>query len=327
MSEMSDIERLDEGIDAILAGRSPTIAAGGAELATALALASELRNLPKREFKDELRERLFPGGGAMETIPAATETMQKTGRGAHTLIPYFVVEGASEFLEFVTRAFGAAERLRVPLPNGKLMHAETSIGDSLLEVGDASERYPAARFPLHLYVEDADAVHARAIQAGATSLYAPTDQVYGDREGGVEDRWGNHWYIGTRREGVRPPGFRAVTVGLRAAGAGRLLDFLESAFGARTEGEVARNPQGGIVHAVARIGDSVVELGEPHGRFGPMAVNLHLLVPDCDLAYASALEAGATSLRPPQDQPYGERSAGVLDPAGNTWWLATALAK
>ena len=326
MSDMSDIERLDEGIETILAGRTPGFAGASAELATALALAGELRHLPPPGFKDELRRRLFPKGGIMETMQAPAETMQKTGRGAHTVIPYFVVERASEFLEFVGRAFGAIEGFRVPRPDGSIMHGEATIGDSLVEVGDANERYPAVKFPIHLYVEDADAVYRRAIEAGATSLYAPVDQVYGDREGGVQDRWGNLWYIGTRRETVRPAGFRTLTVGLRAAGTGRLLEFLERAFGARTV-EVDRTPQGAIAHGVVSIGDSLIELGEPRGQFGPMAVNLHFLVPDCDAAYAQALAAGATSLSTPQDQPYGERSAGVLDPAGNTWWVATALAK
>jgi uncharacterized glyoxalase superfamily protein PhnB len=327
MSEIDDIERLNEGIDAILAGRSPAFAAGGADLATALALAGELRDLPDREYKEVLRQRLFPGGMTMETLQETTHVMQRTGPGAHTIIPYFVLVGASDFLAFVESAFGGVERFRVPLPDGTLMHAEASIGDSLLEVGDANERYAAVKFPIHLYVEDCDAVYSSAIAARATSLYAPTDQVYGDREGGVEDRWGNHWYIGTRRETVRPAGFRTLTVGLRATGTARLLAFLERAFGARTVGDVDRTPQGAVAHGEIRIGDSIIEMGEPRGPFGPMAVNLHLVVPDCDAAYEAALEAGATSLRAPQDQPYGERSAGVLDPAGNTWWLATALAK
>jgi len=327
MSEIDDIERLNEGIDAILAGRSPAFAAGSANVATALALAGELRDLPRREFKEALRQRLFPGGGTMEALQETTETMQKTGPGAHTIMPYFVLEGASDFLAFVESAFGGAERFRVPRPDGSVMHAEASIGDSLLEVGDANEQYAAVKFPIHLYVEDCDAVYASAIAAGAKSLYAPTDQVYGDREGGVEDRWGNHWYIGTRREGIRPPGFRTLTVGLRATGTARLLRFLERAFGARTIGEVDRGPEGAVAHGEVRIGDSIIEMGEPRGGFGPMAVNLHFLVPDCDAAYARAIDAGATSIRGPQDQPYGERSAGVLDPAGNTWWLATALTK
>lgn len=80
---------------------------------------------------------------------------------------------------------------------------------------------------------------------------------------------------------------------------------------------------GTIMHAEVRIGDSVVMMGESGGEFTPMPASIHLYVEDTDATYKRALRAGATSLREPADQFYGDRSAGVKDLAGNHWWIAT----
>ena len=82
-------------------------------------------------------------------------------------------------------AFGAEEVARHAAPDGRVMHAEVKIGDSIVEMGEPENPAPSA---LHLYVEDADAAYNRALQAGAASLYPMTDQPYGDREGGVKIR-------------------------------------------------------------------------------------------------------------------------------------------
>lgn len=122
--------------------------------------------------------------------------------GFHSVTPYLIVNGAARLLEFVEQAFGAEILYRLPRPDGTVMHASFRIGDSMLECSDAREEFPATRVGLHLYVEDADAVYAKAIAAGATSLRAPMDQPYGDREGDVADPLGNHWYIATHKETV-----------------------------------------------------------------------------------------------------------------------------
>ncbi len=98
-----------------------------------------------------------------------------------------------------------------------------------------------------------------------------------------------------------------------------LIAFAKHAFGAE---EVQRHerPDGSIGHAEFRIGDSVVMLGEPTDEFGAMPASLYLLADDVDAAYARAMEAGAASLRAPEEQPYG-RSAGVRDASGNQWWI------
>ncbi len=79
------------------------------------------------------------------------------------------------------------------------------------------------------------------------------------------------------------------------------------------------------MHAVVRIGDSLVEMGEPGGEFAPRPTSLHLYVEDCDAVYTQAVEAGGTSLMEPSDQFYGDREAGVEDPFGNHWYVATHI--
>ncbi|MBV8732863.1 MAG: hypothetical protein JO336_23895 [Acidobacteriia bacterium] len=96
-------------------------------------------------------------------------------------------------IEFIKAAFNATERGVYQSPEGKVMHAELRIGDATIELGEI-EGEPAA---IYLYVPNADSIYQQALEAGAQPLYAPVDQPYGDRQGGVEDRWGNTWYIAT----------------------------------------------------------------------------------------------------------------------------------
>jgi PhnB protein len=122
--------------------------------------------------------------------------------GFHTVTSYLIVEGAARLIEFLQRAFGAEELHRAPGPDGTVLHAQLRIGDSMIELSDARDPWPARPGTLHLYVEDADALYRRALQAGATSLYEPSDKFYGDREAGVVDPSGNHWFLATHREDV-----------------------------------------------------------------------------------------------------------------------------
>lgn len=119
-----------------------------------------------------------------------------------------------------------------------------------------------------------------------------------------------------------PDGYRTVTPYLIVRGVPRLLDFLQQAFGA-TELIRAPRPDGSIMHAEVAIGDSRVMMGEAPVSSPPMPGCVHLYVVDTDALYHLALQAGATSLREPTDQFYGDRMAGVQDPVGNHWWIAT----
>ena len=119
-----------------------------------------------------------------------------------------------------------------------------------------------------------------------------------------------------------PDGYHTVTPYLTVRGVPKLIDFLKQAFEAR-EIERMAQPDGTIRHAEVRIGNSVVMMSEAGGEREPMPGAIYLYVNDTDALYTRALQAGATSLMEPADQFYGDRSAGVRDPSGNHWWIAT----
>ena len=124
--------------------------------------------------------------------------------GYHTITPYLIVPGAAEFIEFTRQAFAAQERERFPTPDGKIMHAEVKIGDSIIMLSDSSAEFEPTRSSIHLYVDDVDATYKRAMQQGGESLREPQDQFYGDRSAGIKDRFGNQWWLATHIEDVSP---------------------------------------------------------------------------------------------------------------------------
>lgn len=121
-----------------------------------------------------------------------------------------------------------------------------------------------------------------------------------------------------------PEGFHTVTPYIVASDAAKVLEFAKQAFGA-TEVEKHIDGQGRIQHASARIGDSMIMLGQPGDQSKAMPCMLHLYVPDVDATYKRAIAAGGESVREPTDEFYGDRSAGVVDPCGNQWWMATHI--
>ncbi len=125
--------------------------------------------------------------------------------GYHTVTPYMVADGAEKIIDFMKEAFGA-QTVFEPMkrPDGKIMHAEFRIGDSVVMISDASERAKATSTMLHLYVPNVDAVYQKALKAGATSGMGPANMFYGARTGGVKDAAGNQWHIGTHVEDVTP---------------------------------------------------------------------------------------------------------------------------
>jgi PhnB protein len=122
--------------------------------------------------------------------------------GYHSVTPYLVIGGAAKLIDFLKEAFGAQEILRMPGPEGRIMHAEVKIGDSRIMMGEAQGQWQPMPSMLYLYVEDCDAIYKRAMAAGATSVSEPADMFYGDRHGAVKDPSGNIWYISTHTEDV-----------------------------------------------------------------------------------------------------------------------------
>jgi uncharacterized glyoxalase superfamily protein PhnB len=121
-----------------------------------------------------------------------------------------------------------------------------------------------------------------------------------------------------------PEGYHTVTPHLIVQGAPKLLDFLKQAFDAKEKYSLT-GPDGAIMHAEVKIGDSMVMIGEAMGEWKAMPASIALYTDNADALYKRALEAGATSIREPADQFYGDRSGGVKDPAGNHWWIATHI--
>ena len=132
--------------------------------------------------------------------------------GYPRVTPYLIVDGAAAAIDFCKSVLGATERMRMAGPDGKVGHAELEIGDSVIMLADEHPEMDA-RGPksvggtpvsLHLYVEDADNVFERAIEAGAEALRPVEDKFYGDRLGSFEDPFGHHWHDATHVEDIPP---------------------------------------------------------------------------------------------------------------------------
>lgn len=130
--------------------------------------------------------------------------------GYHSVTPYLIVSGAARAIDFYKLAFGATELLRIPDGQGRVMHAELKIGDSVIMLADEPEsgEHKSAQtlggspVSLMLYIEDVDTVFARAISAGAKEVRAVQDQFYGDRSGNLVDPFGHTWTVSTHVEDV-----------------------------------------------------------------------------------------------------------------------------
>ena len=125
---------------------------------------------------------------------------------------------------------------------------------------------------------------------------------------------------------IAPEGYHTVTPYLIVQGAGKLIEFLKTAFDAKVMMTTV-NPEGKVGHTEVRIGDSVVMLSEARAEYHAMPTMLYVYVEDADATYKKAIEAGATSVRSVEDQSYGDRSGGVKDMCGNQWWMATHKSK
>jgi PhnB protein len=148
--------------------------------------------------------------------------------GYHSVTPYLIVADGAGAIAFYQQVFGARERMRLDGPNGKIGHAELAIGDSVVMLADEHPGMGALAPPtvggtpvsLHLYVEDVDAVAAKALAAGAALKRPVENQFYGDRLGTIVDPFGHIWHISTHVEDVSPEeiGRRAAAMATEHAG-------------------------------------------------------------------------------------------------------------
>ncbi len=122
--------------------------------------------------------------------------------GYHTSTPVLMVDDSAKLIDFLKEAFGAQEKERFTDPSGNIVHAEVTLGDSIIQLSDAIGEWKPVQVPLLLYVADTDSTYRRALKAGGASLREPMDAFYGDRTAGVKDSFGNSWWIATHQEDV-----------------------------------------------------------------------------------------------------------------------------
>ena len=307
------------------------------------------------------------GGGETAALPNPPE-------GFHTLTPSLVVGDVDAAVDYYTKAFGATKRFGMPGPDGqKTMHAEIQIGDSIVMLG-AEMPEMGAKSPKTLggttgslvyYVPDADAVVKAAADAGGTVKMQPEDMFWGDRWGTVIDPFGHRWDIATHKEdlteeqmqqrmqammsgqqGKPTPGtpakshvrqgYNTLTPTLTAHDAKALIAFYKQALGAQ-EISVSPAPDGRILHAELKIGDSMLTLSDAFPEMGgdtksPKDLGgspfmLMAYVPDADATFQQAVGAGAEAREQPSDAFWGDRYAEVSDPSGHLWGIATPKEK
>ena len=128
-------------------------------------------------------------------------------KGYHTITPFMTVRDAARAIEFYKQAFGAKERGVMKEPEGKVMHAELVIGDSIIMLADEFPEFGSlspqsiggSGTGLHIYIEDVDSAFDRAVKAGATVEMPVADMFWGDRYGKLRDPFGHKWSIGTHK--------------------------------------------------------------------------------------------------------------------------------
>jgi PhnB protein len=304
-------ERLDRAIDAVVTRGDATAALRDPELATLVRIAADLRHYPGTDFKARLRAQL-------ERRPTMSTTLPTSIREGFTTVTPYVWVADPGFADFLVRVFDAVET-RVTEGGRHGTHRELRIGSSMLMLGEGTpdEIVPGRSMAFHVFVDDVDAVYAKALAAGGESLGEPADRPYGERSGFIRDAYGNRWYIASP---LGPESFahalRTVTPYLHAHDVRAFIAFLVRAFGASEE-VVHELPGGVIPYARVRVGDAAIELGTADPTPGALC----LYVADPDVAYEQAVAAGAKALSPPADQPSGDRMAFIEDTLGNQWYI------
>lgn len=125
--------------------------------------------------------------------------------GFATVAPYLLVEDAADYIDFLVAGLGGVHVGTSADPDGRIANAQVRFGDgagaATVMISDATDDFPPGTTALYLYVADADATMARAVDAGATAISPVGDMPYGDRQGGVVDEWGTTWWISQRLTG------------------------------------------------------------------------------------------------------------------------------
>ncbi len=357
------IEELNKAVDAMLSrvdGKPPKVARS---IEPMLRIAAGLRDLPRESFKDRLKSEL-EGRNRMPTIaePVAAVRVTATPRlafrdPAKAIEFYQRALGAKEKFRF---------QVGDSIPHAELMIGDSAIdvtGEWPEGGRFSAETLGGSPVSISIQVPDVDAFAEHAVAAGMKLVREPKDQFYGHRDALLQDPFGYSWAVVTvieemsveemhrrmqgmthgpeggkmpdpkmteKKPGVSPipKGYRTVTPYLVVPDVDAVINLVKKTFGGE---EIFRAVGGaGGYHCEVRVEDSMLMIGGGGADVAwtgePMLGAFHVYVRDCDDAYKRALEAGGKSLAAPADQEYGERSASVIDAAGNHWYIATAKA-
>ena len=164
---------------------------------------------PKRAASKAKRAAKKPAGKAKRAA-SKPQGVQRVPQGFHTITPHLVVKGANEAIEFYKKTFGAVEHVRMPTPDGAIMHAELQIGNSRFFLNDemmgakSPSSLSGSPVTIHLYVENVDALWEQAVAAGCQVTMPLMDMFWGDRYGMLVDPFGHHWSMASHIEDVPP---------------------------------------------------------------------------------------------------------------------------
>jgi PhnB protein len=352
------IEQLNRAVDAMFArtdGKAPRLEAGIEPL---VRIAADLRDLPRDRFRKRLRSE-FEGRNLMSSVAEPVTSVRTTASprlsfkdAAKALEFYAKAFGARETFRF--ELGGHVAHAEMEIGDSRIMLAE-----EWPEGGRFSaETLGQSPISLVINVSDVDRFAERAVAAGMTVIRPLKDQFYGHRDVTLLDPFGYNWTGVTVKEEMSveemhrrmrgmtegpeggkipekgelhkrvspvPAGYRMVTPYLVAQDAIGVVDFVKKTFGGE---EIFRSVgSAGGYHVEVRVEDSMLMIGgggEGLSWKGDAILGaFHVYVRDCDAAYQRALQAGGKSLQGPADQEYGERSASVIDAAGNHWYIAT----
>jgi PhnB protein len=327
---------------------------------------------PRSAFARQLRELLLaaldldaePGVEVTDTSrrTAMTDTTTQPAATATGLQAYLAVHDGAAAIDFYQRAFGAVEVFRVVGDDGRLGHAELTVGPVRLMLSDEYPEFGASSpatlggsaVLLHLEVTDCDAVHARAVGAGATTLRPPEDQSHGNRTATIADPFGHRWMLSQPVEAVdldeyaaRESGGYRVEAG--PGGGGRaapsptvwpcvncvdardVIGLLVDTFGFSARLVVADDLDPSIVHHAELAwpeggGVMVGTADREGGAFAAMptgAASCYVVSARVDELYQRARDAGLAIVRELRDEEYGSHGFSVRDAEGNIWSFGT----
>ena len=352
------IEVLNQAVETMLArtdGKALKVEAGIEPL---LRIAADLRDLPRASFKARLkselegRKNMSTVAEPIATVPAIASPSLTFKDAARAIEFYQEAFGARETFRF--EAGGHIAHAEMTIGDSVIMLSEEWPEGGRFSV----ETLGNSPISLVIRVSDVDSFAERAVAAGAKVIRPLKDQFYGHRDVTFVDPFGYNWTAVTVKEEMSveemhrrmkgmtagpeggqvgaqkgkgpavspvPRGFRMVTPYLVAQDAESVIDFVKKTFGGE---EVFRAVgSAGSYHCEVRVEDSMLMIGGGGAGLswkGDTVLGaFHVYVRDCDAAYQRALEAGGKSLMEPTDQEYGERTASVIDAAGNHWYIAT----